>query len=312
MRNRRFLGQMTFQEFREGLRAIFMEDDIFVSAQSNSKSFRQVFQDIIHFRFVKDFFKEEEPSKGSTSIFEDIRYIVTFEFITDLKNWLKTPLTQDVFIKRGKSFRKWFYDLMETVFFVLVMVIIIRFFIGEIRWIPSGSMHPTLLEGDRIFVERYSRFFTSPRRGDIMVFYPPSTELSRMPIPLFSRLTGIGCKDIAYIKRVIGLPGEKVEIKFETDGSAFVYINDKKMNEPYIQSIYEYPRCPLTLSPEIVSDNRIMKCGPFYLKDDEYFMMGDNRGNSQDSRYWGTLKRDRFIGRAVSIFWPPHRGQILP
>ena len=61
-------------------------------------------------------------------------------------------------------------EIIETVVFVVVMVIIIRFFIGEIRWIPSGSMRPTLIEGDRIIVERFSRFYKSPERGDIMVF----------------------------------------------------------------------------------------------------------------------------------------------
>ena len=68
-------------------------------------------------------------------------------------------------------------ETVETVVFVVVMVIIIRFFIGEIRWIPSASMHPTLIEGDRIFVERFSRFYTTPKRGDIMVFYPPEEEI---------------------------------------------------------------------------------------------------------------------------------------
>ncbi len=203
-------------------------------------------------------------------------------------------------------------DTINTIIFVLVAVIIIRFFIGEIRWIPSGSMNPTLVEGDRIVVERYSRFFGVPKRGDIMVFYPPSTKLSRKPLPLLSRLTGILCKDIAYIKRVVGTPGDKVEIKFEDDGSAFVYINDKLYKEEYIKSPYEYPYCPdpntdLTL---LMSD-QVMKCGPFYLEHDEFFMMGDNRGNSQDSRYWGTLKQDRFVGRAVMVFWPLNRIKIL-
>lgn len=203
-------------------------------------------------------------------------------------------------------------DTINTVIFVVVMVIIIRFFIGEIRWIPSGSMNPTLIEGDRIVVERFSRFFTQPKRGDIMVFYPPSTTLSRKPLPLLARLTGILCKDIAYIKRVVGLPGDKVEIKFEDDGAAFVYINDKLYKEEYIKSPYEYPYCPENnLDISILSTDQIMKCGPFYLEHDEYFMMGDNRGNSQDSRYWGTLKGDRFVGRAVFVFWPLNRIQIL-
>lgn len=86
------------------------------------------------------------------------------------------------------------------------MVIIIRFFIGEIRWIPSGSMRPTLIEGDRIFVERFSRFYSSPKRGDIMVFYPPKEALKSTPSAEVERLTGFFCKDIAYIKRVVGMP----------------------------------------------------------------------------------------------------------
>lgn len=203
-------------------------------------------------------------------------------------------------------------DIINTVVFVLVMVIIIRFFIGEIRWIPSGSMRPTLIEGDRIVVERFSRFFGYPKRGDIMVFYPPSTQLSAKPLDVFKRLTGIMCKDVAYIKRVIGMPGDKIEIKFEPDGSAYVYINDKKYEEDYIKSIYEYPQCPIEgMDPLYMMSDQVMKCGPFHLEYDEYFMMGDNRGNSQDSRYWGTLKRGRFIGRATFLFWPLNRMRVL-
>lgn len=203
-------------------------------------------------------------------------------------------------------------EIVETVVFVVVMVIIIRFFVGEIRWIPSGSMRPTLKEGDRIIVERFSRFFSGPKRGDIMVFYPPSTQLSRKPLPLIKRLTGIKCEDVAYIKRVIGMPGDKIEIKFEESGAAFVYINDKKYEEDYIKSVYEYTSCPIEeITPEMFTDVNQIKCGPFYLDQDSYFMMGDNRGNSQDSRYWGTLKRDRFVGRAVAVFWPVKRVKPL-
>lgn len=194
-------------------------------------------------------------------------------------------------------------DIIETILFVVIMVIVIRFFVCEIRWIPSGSMNPTLIEGDRILVERYSRFFHGPKRGDIMVFYPPSTQLSKKPLPLLSRLTGIFCKDVAYIKRVIGIPGDKVEIKFEDDGSAYVYINDKKLNESYIKSAYEYTPCIKTdeANEFMLMNTAVAKCGPFILPEDSYFMMGDNRGNSYDSRYWGTLKRDRFVGRAVFV-----------
>ena len=80
-----------------------------------------------------------------------------------------------------KKIRDWYNipsvkETVDTVVFVVVMVIIIRFFLGEIRWIPSGSMKPTFLEGDRIVVERFSRFYKTPERGEVMVFYPPSTE----------------------------------------------------------------------------------------------------------------------------------------
>ncbi len=188
-------------------------------------------------------------------------------------------------------------ETVETAVFVIVMVIIIKFFLGEIRWIPSGSMHPTLIEKDRIIVERVSRFYREPQRGDVLVFYPPMTKLESNPIKIFERLTGFFCSDIAFIKRVIGLPGDKLEIKKSKEDGAFtVYINDKPLDEPYIQSKYDYSDCTLA-----------MHCGPLIIPENEYFMMGDNRGNSKDSRYWGLLSKERIIGRAVTLIWPLNR-----
>lgn len=184
-------------------------------------------------------------------------------------------------------------EAIETIVFVIIMVIIIRFFIGEIRWIPSGSMHPTLIEGDRIFVEKVTRFFTTPNRGDIMVFYPPSVELSNKPLPLFERLTGFFCNDVAYIKRVIGAPGDRILIKPDPDGRYAVYRNGERLKEKYILDDYDYIPC-----------SEKMYCGPFTVPAGKYFMMGDNRGNSQDSRFWGFLPKDRFIGKAIFLFWP--------
>lgn len=195
-----------------------------------------------------------------------------------------------------KKFIAGLKETVETVVFVVVMVIIIRFFIGEIRWIPSASMHPTLIEGDRIFVERFSRFYRAPERGDIIVFYPPSEDIKTDIFSIFSRLTGFFCKDIAYIKRVIGVPGDKLEIKEHVNGDYEVYINDKPLNEPYIMGADDYIPC---------SDG--MFCGPMTVPEGQYFMMGDNRGNSQDSRFWGFLPKERVIGRAVFLFWPVTR-----
>lgn len=191
-------------------------------------------------------------------------------------------------------------EIIETIVFVVVMLIIIRFFVGEIRWIPSGSMRPTLIEGDRIVVERFSRFYTTPKRGDIMVFYPPFEKLEHTPWKTFSRLTGFFCKDIAYIKRVVGMPGDKVEIKSDNTGKYTVYINDKPFDEPYIKSPYDYRPC-----------DENMFCGPYEIPEKHYLMLGDNRGNSQDGRYWGLLPEDRFIGKAVFLFWPFDRAKSL-
>jgi signal peptidase I len=190
-------------------------------------------------------------------------------------------------------------EIVETVVFVVVMVIIIRFFVCEIRWIPSGSMRPTLIEGDRIIIERYSRFYKTPQRGDVMVFYPPFEQLKNTPGKVFSRLTGFICKDIAYIKRVIGLPGDNVEIEADSAGAYTVYVNGEPLTEPYIQSEYDYPEC-----------SEKVRCS-FKIPEKQYLMLGDNRGNSQDGRYWGLLPEDRFIGKAVFLFWPLNRTKTL-
>lgn len=187
-------------------------------------------------------------------------------------------------------------ETVDTIVFVFVMVIIIRFFVGEIRWIPSGSMRPTLIEGDRIFVERFSRFYSTPKRGDIMVFYPPKETLNPSFLAEIERLTGFFCKDIAYIKRVVGMPGDKIVVKADSEGKWAVWVNGKKLNEPYIMDKYDYIPC-----------SEEMYCGPFTVPKGKYFMMGDNRGNSEDSRFWGFLPQDRFIGRAVFLFWPVTR-----
>ncbi len=186
-------------------------------------------------------------------------------------------------------------ETVETILFVIVMVIIIRFFVGEIRWIPSASMRPTLLEGDRLFVERYSRFYSVPKRGDIIVFYPPDTHLKNSFGAVFSRLTGFLCKDIAYIKRVVGLPGDKINIKTNSDGETYVYINGEKLNEPYVNNPAE---------KNYVCNSQTPYCDDVIVPDGMLFMMGDNRGYSLDSRYWGFLPQDRVIGRAVFRFWP--------
>ncbi|MBQ7450173.1 signal peptidase I [bacterium] len=206
----------------------------------------------------------------------------------DIKSKLKAYFTKENMKKEMK-------DVYETIVFVIVALILIRFFIFEPRVIPSASMHPTLIEGDRLIIERYSRFFTSPKRGDIIVFYPPQEYLKQDPLSMFERLTGFFCKDIAYIKRVIGVGGDNIEIKKETDETFGVYVNGQKIQEPYIKSPYEYPVCTDDMNCKIT------------LKKDEFFVMGDNRGNSYDSRFWGVVGKKRIVGVTKLRFWPLNR-----
>lgn len=187
-------------------------------------------------------------------------------------------------------------EWVETFVFVIVMVILIRYFICEIRWIPSASMKPTLIEGDRIVVERITHFYKKPQRGDILVFYPPFVKLNNSPLGILARRTGIGCNDIAFIKRVVGLPGDTIEIKKLSNGKNVVIINGKPLKEDYILSDYDSIPCSDT-----------MYCGPMTVPQGKYFMMGDNRGNSEDSRFWGFLPEYRIVGRATCIFWPLNR-----
>ena len=182
-------------------------------------------------------------------------------------------MKKEQFVKTVKEFLK---ETFDTLLFVIVAVILIRFFIGELRWIPSGSMQPTLIEKDRLFVEKVSKVVRPLKRGDVIVFYPPDERLKKDVFSVFSRLTGIYCRDIAYIKRIIGMEGDKFEIKQDKDGDWYVYINDIPLDEPYILSKKDWTPC---------RDD--MYCGPFVIPEGQYFMMGDNRGNSHDSRFWG-------------------------
>ena len=187
-------------------------------------------------------------------------------------------------------------EIIEMVVVVLILVIIIRNFVGETRWIPTASMRPTLMEGDKLIVEKVTSYFTTPHRGDILVFYPPTTQLNQTVWGKFTRLIGFFNTDTAYIKRVIGTPGDRLEIK----SGAGVFINGKLIKEPYING-----------GPDTINCSTGLLCGPITIPKNEYFMMGDNRNNSQDSRYWGFLPKNRVIGKAFFRFWPLNRMGLL-
>jgi signal peptidase I len=184
---------------------------------------------------------------------------------------------------------------------VLVMVAVLlalgmRTFLGQAFVIPSGSMIPTLQVGDRVLVSRPSYAMHDPHRGDVLVFESPEElppDTSWLPGKVLRRaLEAVGLsqpRETDFIKRVIGLPGDVVEGR---DG--LVYINGQRLVEPY-------------LPPGVVTST----FGPEVVPDDHLFVMGDNRGNSNDSRAIGPIPEDLVVGRAVARIWPPGRWAFL-
>ncbi|MCR4880636.1 MAG: signal peptidase I [bacterium] len=200
--------------------------------------------------------------------------------------------------KEKKSFIR---ELVETIVVVAFLVIVIRGFVGEPRWIPSASMRATLLEGDRVFIEKITtkHNFREIKRGDILVFYPPFTKLRPGLWAKFTRFVGLFDKNEAYIKRVVATEGEKFKIGSDAKtGRSVVYINGKQLKEDYLYD---------NATRECVED---MTCEGTVPKG-MLLMLGDNRANSQDGRYWGFLPKDRVIGRAVFMFWPLNRLRIF-
>jgi signal peptidase I len=197
-------------------------------------------------------------------------------------------------------------ELLEIIGFVLTFLILIKMFIGELRLIPSESMLPDLKINDRLVIERVTRVNRPYQRGDILVFYPPMSQLKTDPWSLFLRWTGFSGLiykkddyiDVAFIKRLIGLPGDTVDVRPD-DG---VYVNGQKLNEPYVNEIAN--TCTIVKPEEY--------CGAIKVPPGQYFMMGDNRNQSLDSRYWGFARDNRVIGRAVYRIWPLDRLGALP
>jgi signal peptidase I len=169
---------------------------------------------------------------------------------------------------------------LKTLGLSLFLAFGIRAGVAQSFFIPSGSMQPTLQIDDRLMVDKLSYRFQAPQRGDIIVFQPPAAAVDKCGLSPNSH--------DSFIKRIIGLPGERVEVK-----AGRVYINDRPLNETYIASPPDYER-KAQLIPS-----------------DSYLVLGDNRNNSCDGHEWGFLKRDRIIGKAVVRFYPFERFGIF-
>ena len=164
----------------------------------------------------------------------------------------------------------------------------VRPFVVEAFYIPSESMVPTLRVGDRVLVNKFIYRFTEPQRGDIVVF--ESVEGGSPPAEgnLIQRITGSngagGPPDL--IKRVVGVPGDEISVR----GGKLI-VNGEPQREPYVNK-----KVPDTSS-----------FGPKTVPENHVFVMGDNRANSRDSRYFGTVPERKIEGEAFLRFWPPDR-----
>ena len=179
-------------------------------------------------------------------------------------------------------------EYFETICVAVILALFVRTFVVQAFKIPTGSMENNLLIGDHLLVNKFI-FGPTPlaigravlpvrpiARGDIVVFKYPDEP------------------DRDFIKRVIGLPGETIELKKKK-----VHVNGQPLDEPYVHFLTP----PSNDYQEVTSYDLRERFGPVTVPADQYFVMGDNRDNSQDSRYWGFVKREKIRGKAFLIYW---------
>ncbi len=183
-------------------------------------------------------------------------------------------------VKEKSTFREY----AEAIAIALILALFIRTFVVQAFKIPSGSMIPTLLIGDHILVNKFIYGVKNPITGKVWI---PVSDVERRDIIVFKYPRN---PDQDFIKRVIGLPGDKIEIrdkKVFVNGSLFDVKN----------AIFTDPRVfPGSMTPR---DN----LGPFTVPEDSLFVMGDNRDNSHDSRFWKFVRKEAVKGKAFIIYW---------
>jgi signal peptidase I len=194
----------------------------------------------------------------------------------------KAAAAPDVY--RKSTMREYF----ESVCIAVILALFVRTFVVQAFKIPTGSMENNLLIGDHLIVNKFVYAPTASalertllpidpiRRGDIIVFKYPKEP------------------DRDFVKRVIGLPGETIEMRRKK-----IYINGKPLDEPYVHFMYPLPDD----APDTGSGDLQVNYGPVVVPSEFYFMMGDNRDNSEDSRYWGFMPRSYVKGKALFIYF---------
>lgn len=181
-------------------------------------------------------------------------------------------------------------EYVESVIIAVILALFIRTFVVQAFKIPTGSMENNLLIGDHLLV---NKFIVAPTALSLERALLPIRTIKRGDVIVFKYPEEPG-RD--FIKRVIGLPGETLELRDKK-----VSINGQPLDEPYVHFLEP----PGTSSEfrEVTSDDVRQRYGPVTVPPNRYFVMGDNRDNSQDSRYWGFLPRDYIKGRALVIYW---------
>jgi signal peptidase I len=201
-----------------------------------------------------------------------------------------------------KPFLRSLAELVMIVGVALGLALAVQAFIVKPYEIPSGSMLPTLHLGQRVLVDRIGNNFTSPKVGDIIVFHPPANEVCADPRQGEAQdgqqsaeacdVTQPKPSSQTYIKRVVGLPGDHLSIR-----SGHVYRNGRREADSFTVPCDGAAECNFP--------------GTIVVPKGDYYMMGDNRPDSLDSRFWGPVPRAWIIGKAFFTYWPPDRVGLL-
>jgi signal peptidase I len=176
---------------------------------------------------------------------------------------------------------RWIKEAVIVVVVAVLVAVLLRAFVVQTFFIPSGSMEPTLQIGDRILVNKLSYHLHGVDRGDIVVFSRPPTE----------NCGGPEVNDL--VKRVIGLPGDVISLN-----GGNVYIDGKRLDESWLPASEQ----GITVAGPAGNDSNLAR--PYRVPQDNYFVMGDNRTDSCDSRYWGPIKKSLIVGKVELRVWP--------
>ena len=183
-----------------------------------------------------------------------------------------------ILVKLFKSGVNFVFDFLETIVVALSVFVVIYLFIVQPHEVKGSSMEPTFQNNEYIITDKVSYRFGKPNRGDVVIFKAPVNP------------------DVDYIKRIIGLPGETVMIE-----NGRIYIDGKILNEPYLED----------LTP-VFPGGFIKEGAVVSVPEDHYFVMGDNRPHSSDSREFGPIEKKLIIGKAVFRYWPINNLGLIP